>query len=142
MISSKSKVSGTKIFRYVVCIFLCILAIFPFYVLIINSTLPSNTIKQGIHMLPGSYFFKNYQSLMLKSSVTSSVSLWRALFNSLIVTVPTTVLQVYFATMTAYGLTVYQFKGSKRFNALKYVNIFYKYKNTIKENTNVKFLGL
>lgn len=111
MISSKSKVSGTKIFRYVVCILLCILAIFPFYVLIINSTLPSNTIKQGIHMLPGSYFFKNYQALMLKSSVTSSVSLWRALFNSLIVTVPTTVLQVYFATLTAYGLTVYQFKG-------------------------------
>ena len=111
MINSKSNVSAKKIFRYVVCILLCALAIFPFYVLIINSTLPSNTIKQGIHMLPGSYFIKNYQSLMLKSSVTSSVSLWRALFNSLIVTVPTTVLQVYFATLTAYGLTVYQFKG-------------------------------
>ncbi len=37
---------------------------------------------------------------------------------------------------------VYQFKGTKRFNALKYVNIFYRYKNTVKENTNVKFLGL
>ncbi len=111
MISSKSKISGTKIFRYVVCIILCILAIFPFYVLLINSTLESNVIKQGIHMLPGSKFFANYQSLMMKSSVTSSVSLWRALFNSLIVTVPTTVLQVYFATLTAYGLTVYSFKG-------------------------------
>ena len=111
MINSKSNVSAKKIFRYVVCIFLCALAIFPFYVLIINSTLPSNTIKQGIHMLPGTNFIANYKSLMLKSSVTSSVSLWKALFNSLIVTVPTTVLQVYFATLTAYGLTVYQFKG-------------------------------
>ena len=111
MISSNSKVSGTKIFRYVVCILLCILAIFPFYVLIINSTLPSNTIKQGIHMIPGTNFIANYKSLMLKSSVTSSVSLWKALFNSLLITVPTTVLQVYFATLTAYGLTVYHFKG-------------------------------
>lgn len=111
MISSKSKISGTKIFRYVVCILLCLLAIFPFYILLINSTLESNVIKQGLHLLPGTNFFKNYNALILKTSATSAVPLWRALFNSLIVTVPTTILQVYFATLTAYGLTVYSFKG-------------------------------
>ena len=31
--------------------------------------------------------------------------------------------------------------GDKRFNALKYVNIYYRWKN-IKENANGKFLGL
>ncbi len=36
---------------------------------------------------------------------------------------------------------VYQITGSKRFNALKYVNIYYRWKN-IKENNNGKFLGL
>ncbi len=37
---------------------------------------------------------------------------------------------------------VYQVKGSKRFNALKYVNLFYRYKNIESEDGNGKFLGL
>lgn len=43
-----------------------------------------------------------------------------------------------------YGENVYQFKGSKRFNALKYVNVFYRYQNIIKgdKNGECRFLGL
>lgn len=37
---------------------------------------------------------------------------------------------------------VYQLKGSKRFNALKYVNIFHRYKNICEGNEHGKFLGL
>lgn len=37
---------------------------------------------------------------------------------------------------------VYQLKGSERFNALKYVNIYYRYKNISRGETDVKFLGL
>ena len=37
---------------------------------------------------------------------------------------------------------VYQLKGEKSFNALKYVNIFYHYKNISEGNANGKFLGL
>ncbi len=37
---------------------------------------------------------------------------------------------------------VYQFKGSKRFNALKYVNIFYRYKNMQRGDNDGEFLGL
>ena len=40
------------------------------------------------------------------------------------------------------GDKVYQCKGSKRFNALKYVNFFHKYKNTKSGDTNGTFLGL
>lgn len=36
---------------------------------------------------------------------------------------------------------IYQFKGSKRFNALKYVHIYHRYQN-IKGDNNGKFLGL
>ena len=39
------------------------------------------------------------------------------------------------------GDDVYQIKADKRFNAVKYVNIYYRYKN-IKENNNEQFLGL
>ncbi len=38
--------------------------------------------------------------------------------------------------------TVYQFQGSKRFNALKYVNIYHHFRNTQKGDNNGEFLGL
>ncbi|MBP1570765.1 MAG: 1-acyl-sn-glycerol-3-phosphate acyltransferase [Oscillospiraceae bacterium] len=37
---------------------------------------------------------------------------------------------------------IYQLKGDKRFNALKYVNIYYRYKNIKEGNSDGKFLGL
>ena len=37
---------------------------------------------------------------------------------------------------------IYQLKGSKRFNALKYVNLYHRYKNIVSEKENGKFLGL
>lgn len=37
---------------------------------------------------------------------------------------------------------VYQLKGSKRFNALKYVNLYYRHKNISRGDANGKFLGL
>ena len=40
------------------------------------------------------------------------------------------------------GAEVYQFKGGKRFKALKYVNIYYRYKNLTKGEGNGEFLGL
>ena len=36
---------------------------------------------------------------------------------------------------------IYQFKGSPRFNALKYVNIYHRYKNLVREDGS-NFLGL
>ncbi len=41
-----------------------------------------------------------------------------------------------------HGGKIYQLKGGKRFNALKYVHIFHRYKNIIKGDENAEFLGL
>lgn len=41
-----------------------------------------------------------------------------------------------------HGEKLYQLKGGKRFNALKYVNIYYRHKNISKGDENGKFLGL
>ena len=37
---------------------------------------------------------------------------------------------------------IYQLKGSKRFNALKYVHFYHRYDNIVKGDANGKFLGL
>ncbi len=41
-----------------------------------------------------------------------------------------------------HGGKIYQLKGSKRFNALKYVHIYHRYKNIAKGDENEQFLGL
>ena len=41
-----------------------------------------------------------------------------------------------------HGKMIYQFKGSKRFNALKYVNLVFRYKNITRGDPNDQFLGL
>ncbi len=110
----EKKGTGTRVFRYVICIFLCFLSILPFYILIINSTLKSSDILTGIKLLPGSRFIANFKGLLAGSAKTSGVNVLKAMSNSLIITVPATVLQIYFASLTAYAVTVYNFK-LKRF---------------------------
>ena len=41
-----------------------------------------------------------------------------------------------------HGNDLYQIKSSKRFNALKYVNLFYRSRNLMRGDENGKFLGL
>jgi len=41
-----------------------------------------------------------------------------------------------------HGKELHQVKGDKRFNALKYVNLFYRYKNVKKGEEHEQFLGL
>ena len=41
-----------------------------------------------------------------------------------------------------HGDNVYQFKGVKRFNSLKYVNFFHRYKNITRGAADVTFLGV
>ena len=113
MDQTESKVSGGKIVRYVVCILLCFLSILPFYILIINSTLKSTEIVTGIKLIPGGEFITNFKGLLAGSEKTSGVNVLQAMLNSLLVTVPATALQIYFGSLTAYAVTVYNFKLKK-----------------------------
>ncbi len=107
--SYSAYIKTQKIIRTVVCVFLCFLAIIPFYIMTINATLPSAEVQKGIHILPGNYFFTNWATLMDRSK-SMSTSLWGAMLHSLLISVPATALTVYFSTLTAYGLTVYNFR--------------------------------
>ena len=106
-------ISGVKLFRNIICILLCLLAIFPFYILIVNSTLKSSDITTGLKLLPGNQLIANFKKVLKGSSDTSGVNVLTAMKNSLIITVPATILQVYFGSLTAYAVTVYHFRGRK-----------------------------
>lgn len=109
----KESIMGVKIFRTIICVLLCFLSLFPFWILFVNSTLPSNQIVTGMKVIPGSIqqLINNYKGLMAGSEKTSGVTLLQAMGNSLMITIPTVLLQVYFSSLTAYAVTVYRFKG-------------------------------
>lgn len=110
--SLSKNIKRQKLFRNVICILLCIMSIFPFYIMIINATRPSAEIQQGLSLIPGTRFFANLKKLStLSAGVGTPVT--KAMFNSMSISVPATLFTVYFSSMTAYGVYVYNFKLRK-----------------------------
>ena len=101
-----------RIFRTVVCVFFCILALGPFLLLIMNATRSSEAIKSGISLIPSGHLIENWKNLLAKQN-GMQITLQKAALNSLIITIPGTFLSVYFSSMTAYGVYVYDFKFKK-----------------------------
>lgn len=100
-----------KVVIYVVCILLAILSIAPFWIMLVNATRSTTEIQQhAVAFLPSSYLMKNMAILLGKS-----FDPMRGFINSLIISCCATGLAVYFSTMTAYGLVVYDWKLKNAF---------------------------
>ena len=104
--------------RLIVCIMLTIICLLPIYVILINSTrASSDIIESGISFLPGADFFNNFSKLndpTIENGVyTKTYNVLIGYRNSLIISGCSTILTVFFSALTAYGLTVYDFKLKK-----------------------------
>lgn len=99
-----------QVIRNAVCIFLCILSLIPFWIMIVNATRTSVDIQSSFSLIPSHYLAENWQKLLYQAS--QNVPLWRYMVNSLVIAGGSTVLAVYFSTMTAYGVTAYKFRGA------------------------------
>lgn len=110
--SLSKNIKKQKLLRNIICILLCIMSIFPFYIMIINATRSSADIQQGLSLIPGTMFLTNIAKL---SSLSAGVGtpVMKAMINSLTISVPATLFTVYFSSMTAYGVYVYNFKLRK-----------------------------
>ena len=108
--SMSANILASKIFRNFVCIFLCILSIIPFWIMIVNATRSSVDIQSHFSLIPSTFLFENYEKLLYQAN--ENVPLYRYMINSFIVAGFSTVITVYFSSLTAYGVTVYKFKGS------------------------------
>lgn len=109
MKSQHASLTIRRSISYIVLILLAALSLFPFFILIINSTRSHMQIQLGFSVLPGKSFIHN---------ITSTVSnpntpIIGALLNSVYVSAATAVLTTYFSCMTAYGVYMYHFKGRK-----------------------------
>ncbi|MCR4605419.1 MAG: carbohydrate ABC transporter permease [Eubacterium sp.] len=95
-----------RIVAYTVLIAVCLLAMFPFIVLLINTTHDSATIQFSFTLLPGSEFITNFNNVL----ADSSLPVLRGMLNSLIVASVSCVIAVYVSALTAYGIYAYDFK--------------------------------
>ncbi len=109
-VSMSASIFVSKVFRNFVCIFLCFLSIIPFWMMIVNATRTSVDIQASFSLIPSHYLMENYEKLMYQAN--ENVPLYRYMINSCIIAVFSTVVTVYFSTLTAYGVTVYKFKGA------------------------------
>lgn len=98
-----------KFFRSFLCIFLCLVSLFPFYIMIVNSTRASSDIQTGLSLIPDGLFLTNYRELINKAKGVGT-PLMKAMWNSLSIAIPVTLLSVYFSCLTAYGIHTYRFR--------------------------------
>jgi multiple sugar transport system permease protein len=96
---------------YIILVALLIITILPIWLLIVNATRSTVEIQQGLSIFPSTHLLDNYGVLRGRG-----LDLWRGFFNSLFIAVSTTVISVYFALLTAYGIVVYDFKGKQFFS--------------------------
>ena len=96
-----------RISAYFILIFLTFISLFPFFILIINSTRNHSDIIKGFSALPGKFFLVNFKNTF----TDKNIPIFRALLNSVFISSLCAILVTYFSAMTAYGIHMYAFKG-------------------------------
>jgi len=96
----------SKTFKYIVCIFLAILSIMPFWIMMMNATRGTFEIQQNsISLLPSTYLISNFKVFEGKS-----FNPLVGFKNSFIIAAGATILGIYFSCLTAYALVAYQWR--------------------------------
>ena len=109
MKSQSTSLALRRFVAYFVLILLTFLSLFPFFILIINSTRGHADIQKGFSAVPGVFFVQN----LVKMMSNDNNPVVPALINSIFVSFMCAVLTTYFSSMTAYGIYMYRFKGRK-----------------------------
>jgi cellobiose transport system permease protein len=108
--NSKSSLSLTRVGIYIILSIILIITIVPIWLLLVNGTRSTTEIQNGIGLFPSTHTIENYKILVGKG-----LDLPRGFLNSLVIATATTIVTVYFAFLTGYGIVAYEFKGKKIF---------------------------
>jgi len=106
---ARAMLTLSRVVVYVVLIFLALLCLFPFYMLVINSTRSNANLQAGFRLLPSDYFLKN----LVNAWTDASIDIPRGMLNSFIVAGASAILASYFSALTAYGIHAYNFRLKK-----------------------------
>ena len=109
--NNKSSMSILKIVILVVCIFLAVLSLFPFIIMLVNATRSTYQIQQHpISLIPSKYLMNNFKILTGKSFNPAV-----GFMNSFIISIGVCLCSLYFSTLTAYAIVMYEWKLKNAF---------------------------
>ena len=109
--NNKTSISIFKIFVLIICIILAILSLFPFIVMLVNSTRSTYQIQEhAVSLIPSKYLLNNFR-IRTGKSFNPAVGF----LNSFLISVGTCLCSLYFSTMTAYALVMYEWKARNAF---------------------------
>ncbi len=101
----------SKFLIYILCIILALLSIMPFLIMVVNATRSTTEIQQhALSLIPSKYLIDNFKILTGKS-----FNPMVGFMNSMIISVCSTLCTVYFSTLTAYAIVVYEWRLRKPF---------------------------
>lgn len=99
---------ATKIYKaliYLALIILAVTCLIPFLLMMVNATREGRDIMTSFTLIPGHALKQNW------ITVSSYFNLFKGMWNSVVIAVPSTILGAYFSAITAYALAIYDFKG-------------------------------
>lgn len=85
---------------------ICLVALFPFYMMVMMGTYKTTDLYRGLKLLPGNYLVENIKSLM-------QIRFPLYYFNSLFVAGTVAILTVLVCAMAGYGISKYKFRGKE-----------------------------
>jgi multiple sugar transport system permease protein len=103
------KMKFRRLICYIVLIILVFICLFPFFILLINSTRSHPDIQKGFSFLPGKTFGINLNNVL----DNDNLPVVKGMFNSLFIAGSTALLCTYFSALTAYAIHAYNFKLKK-----------------------------
>ena len=109
--NNKSNVQIYKILIMIVCVILSLLSVMPFIIMFVNSTRSTYEIQaHAVSFVPSKFLLNNWKILTSKSFNPA-----KGFVNSLIVSCGITGITLYFSTLTAYALVMYDWKLKNAF---------------------------
>ena len=108
--SSRFGLQFNRTIVYIVCVFLSLLSIMPFWIMFVNATRSTPEIQSGISLLPSGHLMRNLDVLLGKSFDPIT-----GFMNSFIISAGTTICAIYFSSLTAYALVVYNWRFRQPF---------------------------
>jgi len=108
---SKKSSTVINVIVFVLCVILAILSLLPFIIMIVNATRSTPQIQQhAVSLVPSKYLLNNFKILTGKSFNPLT-----GFMNSIVISIGVTVLSLYFSTLTAYGMVMYDWKLKRAF---------------------------
>ena len=111
---------AVTVLLYVLVLLICIATVYPmYYVLILSISAPEYAAKMNVYLVPKGFSLGAYKML------AGDGEMWRAYLNTILYTVPTTVLMLVTSVLIAYPLTYKHLAGRKFVNMFLLIPMYF-----------------